>query len=109
MTNNRGVYVLFHGSLHTVGVVLSATNKRRRHHGVDGCRVAPSANDGNDLFFGLFTAEQWCIGWNALLWPSWSKDDEKWKSPLTWRVKKCLHWDFWQSCFTVVCCFSTSC
>ena len=38
------------------------------------------------------------------LWPSWSQDDEKWKSRLTWRVKKCLHWDFWQSCSTVVHC-----
>ena len=39
--------------------------KRRRHHGVDGRRVAPSVNDGNDLFFGLVTAEQRYIGWNG--------------------------------------------
>ena len=66
--------------------------------------MAPPANGDHDLFFGLITAEQRYIGWNALLWPSWSQDDEKWKSCRTWRLKKCFHWDFWQSCFTVVCC-----
>ena len=38
------------------------------------------------------------------MWPPWSNNDEKWKSRLTWRVKRCLHWDFWQSCSTVVHC-----
>ena len=36
--------------------------------------------------------------------PPWSNNDEKWKSRLTWRVKTCLHWDFWQSCSPVVYC-----
>ena len=27
--------------------------------------MAPSVNDGNDLFFGLVTAEQRYIGWNG--------------------------------------------
>ena len=35
------------------------------------------------------------------MWPPWS-NDEKWKSRLTWRVKKCLHWDFWQNCLPPV-------
>ena len=38
------------------------------------------------------------------MWPPWSNNDEKWKSRLTWRVKTCLHWDFWQSCSPVVYC-----
>ena len=66
--------------------------ERSRNHGVDCRRVAPPSNGDHDLFFGLVTAEQRYIGWNALLWPSWSQDDEKWKSRLTWRLKKCFHW-----------------
>ena len=44
-----------------------------------------------DAFVGMF------------FWQSWSNDDEKWKSRLRWRVKKCFRWDFWQSCFTHGC------
>ena len=39
--------------------------ERRRDHGVDCRRVAPSVNGDHDLFFGLFTAEQGCICWNV--------------------------------------------
>ena len=86
----------------TESVLSFQQEERRRHHGVDCRRVVPSVFDGNDLFFGLFTAEQGCTCWNVF-WHSWGKDDEKWKSRLRRRVKKCFRWDFWQSCFTHGC------
>ena len=48
-----------------------------------------------DAFVGMF----------FFFWQSWSNDDEKWKSRLRWRVKKCFRWNFWQCCSTVVYCF----
>ena len=93
----------------TVSVLSFQQEERRRHHGVDCRRVAPPGNGDHDLFFGLFTAEQGCTCWNVF-WQSWSNDDEKWKSRLRRRVKKCFRWDLWQSCFTHGCAlFTTSC